>query len=305
LNGSADVSSDNQVTLNEVYQYAYRKTIETSALSTGQVQHPVYRFNITGQGEIILANLAKSEAGIVIGGDCEGKFLILSEDYLNVYADFYKERNRKVFVSLQSGKYTIVNARGRDVGTYSFVLKRKGPYNISNSMFIPNTLTESRIKGRNNADTDKLSSEIHRHYIYSPGIGAGFFFLSEKGEKLDNDFNIQLTNDFFINERISMYANLVSLISNKTGGLNLGIDFKKSNGVSDLYLGTGLGAEYTFNTYSHFKDAFSPSLNLHTGFVTEIGKNTRLKVQIPFTMDLKEEIVFRLGVDLSIMWKGF
>ncbi len=305
LNGSADVSSDNQVTLNEVYQYAYRKTIETSALSTGEVQHPVYRFNITGQGEIVLANLGKSEAGIVIGGDCEGKFLVLSEDYLNVYADFFKERKREVFVSLQSGKYTIVNARGRDVGTYSFVLKKKSAFRITSSMFIPNTITESRIKGKNNVDTNDLSFEPQRQYTYSPGIGAGFFFLSKKGEELDNDFNIQLTNDFFINERISMYANLVSLISKKSGGLNLGIDFKKSNGVSDLYLGTGLGAEYKFRTYSYFRDAFSPLLNFHAGFITEIGKNTSLKVQIPFTMVLKEEIVFRLGVDLSVMLKGF
>ncbi len=147
LYGSADVSSDNKVTLNEAYQYAYRKTIETSALSTGEIQHPVYRFNITGQGEIVLSNLNKSESGIVIDNTCEGKFLVLSEDYLEVFADFFKERDKSAYIALRNGSYTIINAKGKDVSTSMFSLRKNDVFHISQSMFVPNTITESRIKG--------------------------------------------------------------------------------------------------------------------------------------------------------------
>ncbi|MBN1307827.1 MAG: caspase family protein [Chitinispirillaceae bacterium] len=121
LRGSADLSADKRVTVTEAYQYAYRKTLETSALTTGVLQHPVYRFNITGEGDIVLTDLAYRKGGIFVDGSCKGTFLILSRDYADVFADFYKDKGREIFIALGPGDYTIINARGGDdIGAFQF-----------------------------------------------------------------------------------------------------------------------------------------------------------------------------------------
>ena len=306
LNGSADISSDNQVTLNEAYQYAYRKTIETSALSTGEIQHPVYRFNITGQGDIILSNLNKGEGGVVLGRDCEGKFLILSEDYLDVYADVFKDRDRDVFISLRNGAYTIVNAKGRDVGTLSFNLKKKSTLHVKQSMFVPNTLSESRIKGRLESDSVKVieNSENLRSATYYPGIGIGFSLYPDlTNENWARDINLQFTKTFVVNHNLSIFLDFDALLFKKSGVIRTGLDFRHNNGVTDLLLGTGIGMEYAFQKYDNIKDALDPALTLHAGFLTRIGEKTNLQVRVPFTVAFHEKTEYRVGIDLSFLLK--
>ncbi|MBN1575343.1 MAG: caspase family protein [Chitinispirillaceae bacterium] len=126
LRGSADLSADKRVTVTEAYNYAYRKTLETSALTTGVLQHPVYRFNITGEGDIVLTDLSDRSGGILVDGSCKGTFLIVSRDYTEVFADFYKERRQETFIALSPGDYTIINARGGDdIGAYRFSISGK------------------------------------------------------------------------------------------------------------------------------------------------------------------------------------
>ena len=97
LRGSADVSGDRRVTLDEAYHYAYRKTVETSTLTGGEAQHPMYRFNIHGEGDITLTDLAAGSGGIRFDRSCEGKFLVLSDSYTDIFADFSKKK-KKVFL---------------------------------------------------------------------------------------------------------------------------------------------------------------------------------------------------------------
>jgi hypothetical protein len=266
----------------------------------------VYRFNITGQGDIVLSNLNKSEAGVVLGRDCEGKFLVLSEDYLEVYADVFKDRDRDVFISLRNGTYTVVNARGRDVGTLSFNLKKKGVFHIQQSMFIPNTLTESRIKGRIESDSSTVveNSEGLRSALYYPGIGMGFSLYPDLAdENWERDVDIQLTNVFVVKDYLSIFLDMDALLFTKIGGIRVGCDIRHNNGVADLFLGTGIGMEYAFQKYERFKDALDPALTIHAGFLTGLGENTNLQVRIPFTVVFHETAQYRVGIDLSFLWK--
>ncbi|HMA64819.1 MAG: caspase family protein [Fibrobacterota bacterium] len=304
LNGSADISADNQITLNEAYQYAYRKTIETSALATGEIQHPVYRFNIAGQGDIVLTNLNKSESGIFLGNDCDGKFLVLSEDFLEVYADFYKEKQRDVFISLNHGSYTIVNARGSEVGTLILALKRKVITNVKQSMFIPNTLTESRIKGHTDSSVNYTKTMPRGIRNLSIGGGSGFVLYPDfDTDNWDRDIFLQVTSSYSLFPKISAFLDAQALLFCKSGQIQAGVDYVKNNGVSDLFLGAGGGMEYAFSQYSHFSDAFSGTATVHAGFTTSIGKHANLQVRIPFTAVFKESHDYRLGVDFSIIFR--
>ncbi len=137
LTGSADISGDNRVTVIEAYQYAYRKTLETSALTTGIIQHPVYRFNLSGEGEIILTDLSERKGGVIVDGSCKGTFLVLSRNYLDVFADFSKEYGKERFIALGPGDYVIINAGGEnnDIGLYNFSITGRNTVRCGSKLF--------------------------------------------------------------------------------------------------------------------------------------------------------------------------
>ena len=53
LRGAADHNRDATVTLNEVYSYAYQQTLRSSG-QTQSLQHPTYRYDIKGKGDLAL-----------------------------------------------------------------------------------------------------------------------------------------------------------------------------------------------------------------------------------------------------------
>ncbi len=66
LRGAADASGDARVTLTEAYQYAYKHTISTSGATLAGTQHPAYDFRLSGQGELILTELAQPSAALAL-----------------------------------------------------------------------------------------------------------------------------------------------------------------------------------------------------------------------------------------------
>lgn len=66
LRGAADVSGDGRVTLAEAYVYAHDRTVTSTAATTGTAQHPSYEINLSGQGELVIAELRRATAQIVV-----------------------------------------------------------------------------------------------------------------------------------------------------------------------------------------------------------------------------------------------
>ncbi len=64
LRGAADTSGDGLVTLAEAYQYAYAQTIKTTGETVVGPQHPAYDYRLSGQGELVLAELSKPTAAL-------------------------------------------------------------------------------------------------------------------------------------------------------------------------------------------------------------------------------------------------
>ncbi len=57
LQGAADLSGDDAVTLNEAYQYAYAETLRATSRAPNQ-QHPTYAFQLRGRADLVLTRLA-------------------------------------------------------------------------------------------------------------------------------------------------------------------------------------------------------------------------------------------------------
>jgi len=158
LRGSADFSSDKRITLNEAYQYAYRKTIETTAVTGAGVQHPSYQFKIHGQSEIVLTDLSQQTTGIVCGTSLQGKFVILSENYRHLLADFYKEAGKELFIALDPGSYTAFSLKGAETAVYTFSIDPQSIQALNSSAFTMQPTVLNVVKGTNSYAADRIIS---------------------------------------------------------------------------------------------------------------------------------------------------
>lgn len=64
LRGAADSSGDGRVTLGEAYNYAFAQTITATYNNVIGPQHPAYRYGLSGQGELVLTEVARRSAAL-------------------------------------------------------------------------------------------------------------------------------------------------------------------------------------------------------------------------------------------------
>jgi hypothetical protein len=80
LRGAADKSKDGRVTLAEAYDYAYAHTVSEAAGG----QHPTFKYDLAGRGEVVLTSLGEAGAWLDFPSGTDGLYLILGEDGLVV-----------------------------------------------------------------------------------------------------------------------------------------------------------------------------------------------------------------------------
>jgi len=76
LRGAADTVGNGQVTLNELYRYAYAETMARTENSFYGTQHPSYDIQINGSGDLVLTDVKQTSAGIVIDEKVTGRLTI-------------------------------------------------------------------------------------------------------------------------------------------------------------------------------------------------------------------------------------
>jgi hypothetical protein len=316
LRGSADASGDRRVTLDEAYRYAYRKTVETSTLTGGEAQHPMYRFNIRGEGDITLTDLSSSSGGIRFDKSCEGKFLVLSDSYTDIFADFSKKKNAEVFVSLDPGSYTVINANSGEVGMYSFTIGEtnsgKGDsqtapaIQLSQSMLVPNPLTESRIKGANAMAQAKISEPATSPLsTYAWGLGAGVFTMLRNGiSNSERTVSLCFANTIYIKEHADLFFNFYYLSGGLNFGADIGFDYLGNPASSGILAGAGAGLFYFEKKGFSPDNALSPAVTAHIGYAAGINKSTQFIMQVPYTVTFSPSAGHRIGIELRLLFTG-
>lgn len=303
LRGSADVSADGKITLNEAYQYAYRKTVETSALSTGEIQHPVYRFAIQGQGDIILTNLEQAHGGLIFDYSCKGKFLVLSDNYLNVFADFYKDATSEQFISLASGRYTIIRADGKDIGTCEISLGENRKKRIKKSDFSAVTATQSRIKGYSSG-SESEDSEVEPLSRFRWGVATGVMLDNVQTKRLERDGFLMLSGFYGINRQADVIFDLYGLFEKQNVGGRIGLDYAFNFEKGYISIGAGTGFEYHNSSSSYSDNRISPFLSLNSAFTAEITPRLQFQLFVPFTIVFDDYIMQRVGLGMRFLISG-
>jgi|GEM_PF-391944 len=106
LRGEADRSSDGKVTLEEAYAFAYSKTVEATMHTRAGVQHPTYRYNLRGAGDVVMANL-QSAGSMTLPEEMDGRFVVFDMERQLVVAEVDKTRGKPLRIALKGGTYAI------------------------------------------------------------------------------------------------------------------------------------------------------------------------------------------------------
>ncbi|MEO8705639.1 MAG: caspase family protein [Kofleriaceae bacterium] len=164
MRGAADTSGDARVTLTEAYQYAYKHTLSTSGATLAGPQHPTYDYRLTGQGELILTELARPTAGIALPDGFDRALVIdLARD--QVIAEL--GRGDPTHVALVPGRYGVRAWRGNDTFELKVVLATSEMRAVRWQELQSITLGVSRTKGEVEVSPARLA------YSLEGGVRAG------------------------------------------------------------------------------------------------------------------------------------
>lgn len=107
LRGAADSDRDNRVTLSEAYGYAYDNTVARTVATRGGTQHPTFRFDMRGTGDVTLARTDSVTSGVTLPASSAGDFVIFDTKHRLVVAELTKEAGRAVNVGVVPGEYVV------------------------------------------------------------------------------------------------------------------------------------------------------------------------------------------------------
>jgi hypothetical protein len=141
LLGGADKSGDGRVTLFEAYAYAYERTVADTAETAAGPQHPTFSYDLAGNGDLVLTDVAARREGIYLPREAPGGVYYLVDRQGFVAAEIVKsESDRRI--ALPPGRYRVKRRLADRL--------RVGEIDVSSGQMI--TLDESRLRDAPFAD---------------------------------------------------------------------------------------------------------------------------------------------------------
>jgi hypothetical protein len=107
LLGGADKSGDGRVTLFEAYAYAYDRTVADTAETAAGAQHPTFSYDLAGNGDLVLTDVAARREGIYLPREAPGGVYYLVDRQGFVAAEIVKNADGDRRVALAPGKYRV------------------------------------------------------------------------------------------------------------------------------------------------------------------------------------------------------
>lgn len=113
LRGAADSNADARVTLAEAYAFTYDNTVARTIGTRGGAQHPTYRFDLHGSGDVRVTSLAAEPSALTFAEELDGHYVIFDMQRRVVVAELDKAIGRAVRLAVAPGDY-VVKKRERD-----------------------------------------------------------------------------------------------------------------------------------------------------------------------------------------------
>ena len=147
MRGAADSNQDGNVTLSEIFRYAYANTVSRSADTRSGVQHPTYDYQLTGQAEYVLTRPGQHASAFVFPEGLEGSYLIFDRSRDEIVAEVHKERDRVTRVSVMPGDYYIKKREPSHVLLAKVSIKKARDFEVDDSKMYTVPFEEDVTKG--------------------------------------------------------------------------------------------------------------------------------------------------------------
>jgi Caspase domain len=113
LLGAADSNRDGVVVLKEAYRHAYESTIRASSRTHVGIQHPTFRYELGGHGDIVLTRLQRGARRAVVRLPAGETFLVFERDSDGPVVAEVGVADRSRAIIVKPGRYH-VRGRARD-----------------------------------------------------------------------------------------------------------------------------------------------------------------------------------------------
>lgn len=109
LLGAADQDGDGRISLKEAYRYAFDQTVLASSRTVAGIQHPTFRYELAGQGDVILTEIRASTRRGRVRFPTGKTYVVARSDTGAVVAELAPQSGNRT-LSLEPGTYFV---RGR------------------------------------------------------------------------------------------------------------------------------------------------------------------------------------------------
>ena len=169
LRGAADSSGDGKVSLNELYHYAFNKTLSETELSSTGPQHPSYDITLVGSGDLILTDISDAESVLTIASGYEGKFFIRDGNGLLV-SELNKIRGTQIAIALPAGSYVVTIIEGTSTTQGTILLGKGQRFALDEGKFRPVQKLYGRSRGEDETggENDGINAETPETLKWKP-----------------------------------------------------------------------------------------------------------------------------------------
>jgi uncharacterized caspase-like protein len=147
LRGAADEDGDHQVTISEAYHYAYSRTRADTAI-TGAPQKPAFRYELSGQGELVLTKLAAPHfAQMTVPRGADEKYVVLDQREWRLIAEAHAQKDRDTVIALAPGNYRVKRVLSDHLEVGSMTLAAGDRANVDKLSYESAPLANGVMKG--------------------------------------------------------------------------------------------------------------------------------------------------------------
>jgi hypothetical protein len=147
LRGAGEGYSDGKVTLQEAYRYAYSRTVARTSTTISGSQHPMYDFQLSGKGEIVLTRTGDNSAFLSVLRPDASRLVVLDEDETGVVAECEVPASRRMVLALSPGIYNVFLIADENVSKANVSLSKGKETRLAAEDFKSQTLVNAVSKG--------------------------------------------------------------------------------------------------------------------------------------------------------------
>ena len=106
LQGLADASGDGQVTLGELYDFSFRRTLASTAANLAGGQHPTYDFRMAGTGDVVLTRTRPSDGHLRFPREAGATYSVFAG--AEVAAELATVPSSDLYLGMPAGRYRVL-----------------------------------------------------------------------------------------------------------------------------------------------------------------------------------------------------